>query len=1132
VLHASIRENERRARLGGYQHAAAYWAGREQQFQEILHRANRAALEYLQAWAGITRTGYHGTRVDGREPGRFEPAGLIITSWLQGTSRDGDPQDHIHNQIARITRTLSDGKWRALDTMSLRAVLGALQAIAATTVECELTREFGVAWIPRADGRGNEIKGVTQAQMDAYSTRTVQVREKERELAQAWERKHGRAPTSRELLHIANDATLQSRKGKDAGAIDWDVLARRWDATLGGALAGIAPAVSAARGRGAQAGEHHAGRAPAGPPAPEALAKALTLVSDQHPAWTRHDLLKQLAPVLPAETRQMSPEEAQELLLGLAEEALSGRSGEVMCLEAPEWPPLPASLRRQLDGRSIYARPGVARYATAGQLSMEERLVARAQAEAAPRLPGELAARRLGADPALLGAQLRGRAHDTRAHRAPRGLRLDQSAAVWHVLTSARTVEVITGPAGTGKTRVLATAARIWDGPVFGTATSQNATNELRAAGVRVAANTTRLLADLQRGRIPPGSLIVADESSMISITCLAAITEFADRNGCKLVLAGDQEQLAAVEGGGAMMLLADRLGYVQLAEPVRFAAAWERGASLRLRVGDATALDEYDQHGSIRGAPPDHAMDQAARAYVATYLTGRNVLLMAADWARCRELSHHIRDDLIHLGLVDEGRAIRIADGGEASAGDLIICRHNDHRLEAGEPGRALANGDILRIEAITRHGIMVRRMLDPDPVSRQRRFTDRAFLYTGYQTSDLAYAITGHSAQGATVHTGIALFTGTEDRQWLYPAMTRGTDTNLALVFTTPARPADPQPGTRSAPELDRYDRIRRERAGYPPAPLTDAQPDRAGEREPIAVLADILGRDGAEQSASTIRQRNLANADHLATLHAIWTAETTAARHDRYRDLIAAALPPGHRQPLSHQARWLFRTLHAAELAGLDPADVIRTAIDSRDLTGSRDIAAVLDARIRPRVCPLLPQLQGTWAGRVPRLSDPGRQAYLTQIAAMMDDRTQRLGHPGDPIGPEPGHQTPDQRAAWHEAFTTLSPADGPDARAMPDGRLWLLRDTYAAETAWAPRHTGKELRLARLAAFDARPRRHPSRRRSQCRPQSRRPRPRRAPRAPSCQLRRSARLLPAARTYLRPGDGRPTEMGASH
>jgi len=76
----------------------------------------------------------------------------------------------------------------------------------------------------------------------------VQVREKECELARAWERKHGRAPTSRELLHIANAATLQSRKGKDAGAIDWDALAQRWDATIGGELAGIASAVSNARG--------------------------------------------------------------------------------------------------------------------------------------------------------------------------------------------------------------------------------------------------------------------------------------------------------------------------------------------------------------------------------------------------------------------------------------------------------------------------------------------------------------------------------------------------------------------------------------------------------------------------------------------------------------------------------------------------------------------------------------------------------------------------------------------------------------------------------------------------------------------------------------------------------------------
>src|SRR5690348_1835102 len=480
----------------------------------------------------------------------------------------------------------------------------------------------------------------------------------------------------------------------------------------------------------------------------------------------------------------------------------------------------------------------------------------------------------------------------------------------------------------------------------------------------------------------------------MISFTHLAAITEYAARNRCKLILAGDQEQLAAVEGGGAMMLLADRLGYVQLAEPVRFEAAWERAASLRLRSGDATALDDYDQHGRIRGAPPEQAMDQAARAYIATYLTGRPVILMAADWACCRELSRRIRDDLIHLGLVDAGRTIRIADGAEASAGDLIICRANDHHLEAGEPGRALANGDILRIEAITPRGVMVRRLLGPDRATGQRRFTDRAFPYDGYQTADLAYAITGHSAQGATVHTGIALVTGTEDRQWLYPAMTRGTDANLAYVFTTPPMVADPQPGTRPAPELDRYERRRHEREGLLSADCTP-EPSSPDPREAIAVLADVLGRDGAELSASETRRRNLANADHLGILNTIWTAETRGLRDDRYRELVMAALPAGHRQPLSHQARWLFRTLHAAELAGLDPAEVTRTAITSRDLAGARDIASVLDARIRQRVDPLLPQPQGPWVERVPQLPDPERQAYLAEIAAMMDGRKQRLG-----------------------------------------------------------------------------------------------------------------------------------------
>jgi hypothetical protein len=76
-----------------------------------------------------------------------------------------------------------------------------------------------------------------------------------------------------------------------------------------------------------------------------------------------------------------------------------------------------------------------------------------------------------------------------------------------------------------------------------------------------------------------------------------------------------------------------------------------------------------------------------------------------------------------------------------------------------------------------------------------------------------------------------------------------------------------------------------------------------------------------------------------------------------------------------------------------------------------------------------------------------------------------------HPGDPVGPEPTLDAPDQRAAWHQALTALGPVSSPGVRAMPDGQLWLLRDTYTAATAWAPPYLGKELRLARLGAFDA-------------------------------------------------------------
>ncbi len=212
--------------------------------------------------------------------------------------------------------------------------------------------------------------------------------------------------------------------------------------------------------------------------------------------------------------------------------------------------------------------------------------------------------------------------------------------------------------------------------------------------------------------------------------------------------------------------------------------------------------LAEYDQHARIIGGEPEQMMDAAAAAYVALSTGGTDTLLMAADHALRRELNRRIREDLITVGIVSGGPAVTIADGARASPGDLIICTRNDHRVEAGEPGRTLANGDLLRIEAITRRGLLVRRALDADPVTGQRRWTDRHFVFNSYKDAELGYAVTDHAAQGRTVHTGLAVITGTEDRQHAYVALSRGTDVNLAYVFTASPKTADPAPGPAPGP------------------------------------------------------------------------------------------------------------------------------------------------------------------------------------------------------------------------------------------------------------------------------------------------------------------------------------------
>ena len=180
---------------------------------------------------------------------------------------------------------------------------------------------------------------------------------------------------------------------------------------------------------------------------------------------------------------------------------------------------------------------------------------------------------------------------------------MDQAAAALSVLTDGRRVSVINAPAGSGKTWVLAAAGQAWAaaglGRVVGITPSQSARNTL-AAGVPESYNTAQFLGHLpgRRGARGPvqlhrGDVVVMDEASMVANPDMADVISQVAASGAKLIMAGDTQQLQAVESGGGLSLLAEALGFVQLTEPVRFRAA--------VGAGGQPAAARRGHHGAGR---------------------------------------------------------------------------------------------------------------------------------------------------------------------------------------------------------------------------------------------------------------------------------------------------------------------------------------------------------------------------------------------------------------------------------------------------------------------------------------------------------------------------------------------------
>jgi hypothetical protein len=121
-------------------------------------------------------------------------------------------------------------------------------------------------------------------------------------------------------------------------------------------------------------------------------------------------------------------------------------------------------------------------------------------------------------------------------------LRTEQKRVAFELLTSGRPVDVVTGPAGCGKTAGLALATEVWRAgghEVAGTAvaalTAQGLERASRAPGVSLA----RTVGQPDR-HIPRGGVLLVDEAGMIGTRQLHLLLSLAADRDCKVVLVGD----------------------------------------------------------------------------------------------------------------------------------------------------------------------------------------------------------------------------------------------------------------------------------------------------------------------------------------------------------------------------------------------------------------------------------------------------------------------------------------------------------------------------------------------------------------------------------------------------------------
>jgi conjugative relaxase-like TrwC/TraI family protein len=673
-----------------------------------------AALGWFGQHGCVTRRAHDGVH-------QVDAEGITAALFRQHTSRTVDPQLHTHALISSKVQDVTS-RWLALDARFLKYQQRTIGWVYDAALRCELTSRLGLEWGDMVGGQAELVKVPADAR-EVFSQRSAQVAAKRDELVARWMVEHdGLEPDRITIARLERSAVLASRPAKRHGLSGADLhdTWRAQAAELGLDLGSLST------------GSLSMGSTTTGTVDPRAVAReALRRVAEESSTWLVADLARHVATLVPADA-------------ALSSAALVAEIDRIAAIAAEQCVDLTPERTgpTRADGRPVLEHVTDRRLTTPIVLEQERWLQ----------------------DWAL--------SHAHRPGPAP-----DAQVAASEAMAGTRSLVIVVGPAGTGKTRATAEAVgslQRQGRSVVGLAPSGKAADVLGAeAGCptdTVAGFLTRHRGHPASSQWPPGTTVLLDEAGMAATADLAELVGLVRRNYWRLVAIGDPAQLPSVGRGGAFAHWCETVPHHELEAPRRFQEPWEAQASLGLRTGDQAVVRQDEEHGRLHATHPALLPHRIADMHQQAIEAGRTVAITTGSQDMASAINAAIQDRSARPA--DEPRR-RLADGSHLYVGDVVATRRNDPSLVT-DLGSGVRSRQLWSVQSIGAEGSVV--------VADAER--GRAVLPPAYVADhvELGWAVTGYGNQGDTVDVGIAAVEPGTTRNHLYVAMTRGRESNHA--------------------------------------------------------------------------------------------------------------------------------------------------------------------------------------------------------------------------------------------------------------------------------------------------------------------------------------------------------------